>query len=74
MAIKHKLKKTALLLLSKGARADLKTKDGEDCLGIAEKTSQLELISELVKKGAKLRPVSSHSQGGQKFIRGSKFS
>lgn len=67
MAIKYKLPKLALTLLAAGADPNLKTKDGDDCVSLSEKTGQLDLIAELVKGGAKLRPVSANSTSGSRF-------
>lgn len=56
-----------MTLLAAGADPNLKTNDGDTCVSLAEKTGQLDLIAELVKGGAKLRPVSATSAGGSKF-------
>ena len=67
LSIKYKLPKLALILLVAGADPNIKTKDGDDCVSLSQKTGQLELIAELVKAGAKLRPVSASSNSGSRF-------
>jgi ankyrin repeat protein len=67
LSIKYKLPKLAMTLLAAGADPNLKTKDGDDCVSLAEKTGQLDLIAELVKGGAKLRPVSASTTSGSRF-------
>lgn len=64
MAIRNKLAAITKTFLEEGADPSLTTKLGEDSMSIAQKTGQLDLIAELVKRGAKLRPVSATSTPG----------
>jgi ankyrin repeat protein len=61
LSVKGKNKKMTLFLLEKGADPTLANNEQEDCISMCEKTGQLELISELVKYGATMRPLSANS-------------
>lgn len=67
IAIKAKLQTIAKTFLVEGADPTICTNQGEDCMKIAQKSGQLDLIAELVKRGAKLRPVSAASTPGGRF-------